>query len=68
MSTLWPFSKRLDLALDSAQASLARGCFDNYCACFAYAPRVSDERTDRLEAESKAEAMVSNKKAYEYDK
>ena len=35
------------------------GCFDN-CACFAYAPRASDDRMEP-EAESKAAAVVSKR-------
>ena len=53
------FSKprfRLQIRLRLARP---RGCFDS-CACFAYALRASDERTEP-ETESKAEAVDSKR-------
>ena len=53
-----PFSKRLDLALDLSQASLAPQLFWQLQVLCVYTLRVSDERAEP-EAESKAQVVVS---------
>ena len=53
---LWPFSKRLDLALGSAQASVGPvGCF-NLRMLVVYALRASDERERSLRPNTKPQS------------